>query len=30
MDDIRAQKPGTGARELLKPIHMATAVKETF
>jgi len=30
MDGIRAQKPGTGARELLKPIHMAKAVKETF
>jgi len=30
MDNIRAQKPGTTARELLKPIHLANAVKETY
>ena len=30
MDNIRAQKAGTTARELMKPIHLARAVKETF
>jgi polygalacturonase len=30
LDDIRAQKPGTTARELLEPVHLAKAVKETF
>jgi polygalacturonase len=30
LDDIRAQKRGTAARELLTPVHLAKAVKETF
>jgi polygalacturonase len=30
MDDIRAQKPGSSERVLLKPIHLAKAVKETY
>jgi len=29
-ENIRAQKPGADARELLKPIHLAKAEKETF
>jgi hypothetical protein len=30
MDGIRVQKPGTVARDLLKPIHLERAVKETY
>ena len=30
MDNVRVQGPGTRARELLKPVHIAKAVKETF
>ena len=30
MDGIRVQKPGTVERELLRPIHLAKAVKETY
>jgi len=30
LDNVRVQKPGTTDRELLKTVHLAKAVKETF
>lgn len=30
MDNIRVQRAGTATRDLLKPIHLARAVKETY
>jgi polygalacturonase len=30
MDDVRAQKPGTTTREMIKPVHLATVVKAVF
>ena len=30
IDNVRAQKPGTDSREMLKPIHLAKVLKESF